>query len=512
MNRGFFNNFAVMGFFALVHCTQAEPPRTLISVTNPLEQLRGNLKQTRELSTLAQTQARRALQITAPKLSERLENLAEVVKGLENETRKLAESVVRKDKPNMDKAENILNRQEKLNQQVGQVKQMLRRDANAQDMKQEEGRERARDADDAVAMMEKPPQDSKNALEESVVNKTAKEQSASLNMASSHQNELAEVLDQLAEHYENLENGEGEKTRSGLREKEEELGIKQRLDEQYAALKEVLELANMSPADQIKALEDKLKDNPVMQDELGNIAENTLDNAKAELDNIAQQAQKGQSSQQQAGNNQQPASDQDVKAAMEAAQQLAEQEVPKIQEDAQQAKAAAATEELKKAKKSLEEAVQKGAQAMKNPAMKPEEKMQAMGEELADAAKALEQAAEKAGEKAQSANDPREKVASKKAQAAAKAAAQKAQQMAQQAQKGQSSQQQAGNNQQPASDQDSIEAYVWAYVAREQARKTPGQKANAVRANIHLNRIKKELNGAEIKGAETKAKEILSKL
>ena len=53
---------------------------------------------------------------------------------------------------------------------------------------------------------------------------------------------------------------------------------------------------------------------------------------------------------------------------------------------------------------------------------------------------------------------------------------------------------------------------MWAYVAREQARKAPGQKANAVRANIQLNRIKKELNEVEINGAETKAREILRKL
>ena len=53
---------------------------------------------------------------------------------------------------------------------------------------------------------------------------------------------------------------------------------------------------------------------------------------------------------------------------------------------------------------------------------------------------------------------------------------------------------------------------MWAYVAREHARKTPGQKSNAVKANIHLNRIKKELSAAELKAAEEKARAILSKL
>ena len=502
MNRISFHISVVIGLFALVASTRAEPPRTLIPVSGSLEKLRGNLKQTRELSAKDQSKARKALHIAAPKISERLGNLAEVSKRLEAETNEIAESVAKQNMPKTDKAKELLSRQDKLNQKIEQMKEVLRRDGNAQDMKQEEGRERARDADDAVAMLDKPPLDAKNALEESVSNKAPKEQHASLESAVRNQNELTQALDQLAEHYENLENGEGEKTRASLREKEAELGIKERLDAEFAALEEVLELANMSPADQIKALEQKLKDNPVMQNELRDIAEDTVDNAKVELDEL--------------DNNQPPASDQDVKAAVEAAEKMAEQEVPKIQKDAQQAKAAAATEELKQARESLEAAAQKGAEAMKNPAMKPEEKMQAMGEELAAAAKALEQAAEKAGEKVQSANNPAEKAAAEKAQAAAKAAAQKAQQMVQQAQKGESSQQQAGNNQPPASGAgrttDPVEAYMWAYVAREQARKAPGQKANAVRANIHLNRIKKELSRVEIEGAETKAKEILSKL
>ena len=489
---------------------KAEPPRKLDPVTEPLEQLRGELEQTRNLNKKDVDKALKALEIAAPKLSERLENLAEAAKRLKKDTKDLAKSVVKKDKPEIDEAKELLSRQEKLNQQVEQMKDMLKSDANAQDARQKEGRERMRDADDAVAMLKNPPQESKNALEESVANEDAKEQSASLDQASGHQNELAEVLEQLAEHYENLENGEGEKTRSGLRDKEEELGIKEDLDKRYGDLEETLELAEMSDADRLKALEQKLPGNSVMQDELRKRAENTLDNAKAELDELDNNPQQSEeSNQQQAGNNQQKASDQDVKAAMEAVQQMAEQEVPKIQEDAQQANAEAATEELKKAKKSLEEAAQKGAQAMKNPAMNPEEKMQAMGEELAQAAKALEQAAEKAGEKAQEAKDPGQKAAAQKAQEAAKAAAQKAQQMAQQAQKGQSNQQQASGARRTT---DPVEAYVWAYVAREQARKTPGQKANAVRANIHLNRIKKELNGTEIKGAETKAKEILGKM
>ena len=139
------------------------------------------------------------------------------------------------------------------------MKEALRRDANAQDMKQEEGRERARDADDAVAMLENPPRDAMNALEESTANKAFKEQRASLDTAVRNQDKLGEVLDQLAEHYENLENGEGEKTRAGLREKEAELGIKKDLDDQYAMLEQLMDLANKPPAEALKELGSELE-------------------------------------------------------------------------------------------------------------------------------------------------------------------------------------------------------------------------------------------------------------
>jgi colicin import membrane protein len=258
-----------------------------------------------------------------------------------------------------------------------------------------------------------------------------------------------------------------------------------------------------------------LKDNPEMQEELQNIAETTIQEAKTDLDIEAQErkqqiAQNAKSGQQQAGN-QKGATDQDVKDAVESARAMAEQEVPKIQEDAAEAKAAAANEELKKAKKSLVAAIKEGEQAMKSPVMSPEEKMQAMGEALEKAAQSLNQAAQEAGKRAQAAKDPGQQAAAQKAQAAAEAAAQKVQQMAQNAKSGQ---QKAGNQKgaNEALAKDSVEAYMWAYVARQQARKTPGQRANAVRANIHLKRIKKELSAAEIKKAESEAKAILSKL
>ena len=80
-----------------------------------------------------------------------------------------------------------------------------------------------------------------------------------------------------------MENGEGEKTRGGLREREEELGIKKDLDEQYAMLEQLMDLANKPPAEALKELERELKENPLMQEELRDIAEANLQGAKRDL-------------------------------------------------------------------------------------------------------------------------------------------------------------------------------------------------------------------------------------
>ena len=508
----------VLLFFTI--STRGQEPRSLEKVYKPLYQIKKRFEEARAQMRMDLAKARNDLMIAAPKLSESLGSLSVAAERLKEETGKVAESVDKNGKANTKEAENLMDRQKKLNQQIERVRDMLSARAseetqsslNKGDM---EGLRRAREADIARATLEKPPLEAINALEESTVSEAAKDQVDSFNTATRNQEKLQQTLDKLAEHYREAT----DETRAWLDAREKELGLKEKHDKDYGDLKQALEFANMSPAEQLQALEEKLKDNPIMQEELRNIAESTLEDAKIELEVDAQQmAQKGElGQQQQAGNDpKKGANEQDVKAAVEQARAMAEKEVPKIQKDAEQAKADGAKEDLKQAKESLQAAAQKGEQAMKDPSKSPEEKMQAMSNALNQAAKSLDQAAQKAGERAQAAKDPGQKAAAEKAQAAAKAAAQKAQQMAQKGESGQ--QQQAGNDPKKGASgigrgkTDPVEAYMWAYVAREHARKTPGQKSNAVKANIHLNRIKKELSATELKAAEEKAKAILSKL
>ena len=81
------------------------------------------------------------------------------------------------------------------------------------------------------------------------------------------------------------------KTRAGLRAQEEALGIKEQLDEQYAALEQLMELVNKPPAEALKELEEKLKNNPAMQAEPERIAEAALKDAQQDLADAAQNQQ-----------------------------------------------------------------------------------------------------------------------------------------------------------------------------------------------------------------------------
>ena len=123
----------------------------------------------------------------------------------------------------------------------------IRRDANRQALATEAGRERARDADDALAMLRHDPS----------------------------------AANELAEHYRNLEAGHPEETRPALRAAEEELGIRNALDAAYEQAQQIADIANAP--DPAAPLEQALAGNPEMQQELAHIAQQTIAAAQSNL-------------------------------------------------------------------------------------------------------------------------------------------------------------------------------------------------------------------------------------
>jgi hypothetical protein len=224
--------------------------------------------------------------------------------------------------------------QEKLDGQVDDVRDAIRRDANVQNMATQEGRERARDADDAVAMLRQQTPDAADLLGQAATASEPKEQKGSLEAAADQQGKLADKLDQLAEHYKNLEEGRPEPTRTALRNAEKDTGLKSTLDAEYAKAKVLEDLAGKSPQDQLATLERALPSNQPMRHELSDISKDALAEAAADLQQSADSEQKmatdlGQSMQGESGQKQ-PSPAEQAKQIADAARKMAQEKVPEL--------------------------------------------------------------------------------------------------------------------------------------------------------------------------------------
>jgi len=230
--------------------------------------------------------AREQLKQIAPKLSEYAQALNKEAEQLKQETKK--QEAEAKQKPPEEakaEAEKALARQEQLNEKIEALKDQLRADANKQDVLQADQRERARDADDALAMLKDPPPAASDALKDAAQAQTQDAQAQALAQAAEQQQKLEESLEQIAKHYEALEQGKDAKeTRTAMRAKEQELGIKEQLDAQFAKAERMAQLAKSSPEEMLKQLEKALPINPMMQQELSSISQNTLTEAHRKLD------------------------------------------------------------------------------------------------------------------------------------------------------------------------------------------------------------------------------------
>ena len=259
-------------------------------VRSALEQLRAPIEQ-----------ARKSLAALAPTLSETATQLAQEAAQLKKESTEDAENA--KGKPDIQvrsEAKQELAAQRELDEKLESLKDALRAEAAKQDLLRQEGREQARDADDALAMLHDPPQRAEQALTDATVADRQVEQQDALKAAAGEQQKLADALNEVAQHYATLEKGENvAQTRADLREKESPLGVKEALDRQYASAEELAKLAGMSAEAMLKALEQALPKNPVMQQELSGISQNLVNTATTKLamaskseNSIAEEVQK----------------------------------------------------------------------------------------------------------------------------------------------------------------------------------------------------------------------------
>lgn len=280
----------------------------------------------------------------------------------------------------------LLGRQRDLNQQVNDLKDALRRDANVQDVTSKDGRDRSRDADDAVAMLREPPVKAEDALREATTARQSANQERALNAAAQQQQKLADVLQQLAKHYQELEAGRTPESRTALRRAEEELGIKSGLDSEYTKAETLASMMQKTPEEMLRELEKELARNEVMRKELDHIADSTLDDARNKLQRSASQ-EKGISqklSEAVQAQEQQKSIPERVRQIAATAQKMARQTVPDIHLDATTSQSGARPE-LDQAAQALQSAAQKAPTDFSQPPME-------LSRQLAELAKPLQEA------------------------------------------------------------------------------------------------------------------------
>lgn len=334
--------------------------RKVMSVAPPLEGLAAEAGRGRAGLEPFLEAARRELRALVPALPARMEELARAAERLREKTERLAERAQREELS--AETRGLLADQERLDRQVEEVVAELRRDANVQDLRTEEGRQRARDADDAMAILRQSPRRAEELLEEAVRAAEPAARAGALSGAGHEQGKLARSLRTVAEHYRNLEAGRPEETRPELRKAEEALGVKAELDARYAEMARLASLARPEGEDSAKvqalreALEGALASDEAMRRELAQLGRGALERAEQALEEAAAREREAvrdlESAQAQAS-----APEGGSQGIAEGARRLARQEVPRIA--ASLAKAGGSSGPLGEAKRRLEEAAAK---------------------------------------------------------------------------------------------------------------------------------------------------------
>lgn len=334
------------------------------SVAPPLETLAAEAGRARARLEPLLEAARRELRALVPTLPQRMEELAQAAERLRGKTEDLAGRAESAD-PSAE-ARNLLADQERLNRQVEEVVDELRRDANVQDLFTPEGRERARDADGAMAMLRQAPDKAEELLDRAV-RAAAQARAEALAGAAEEQGKLARALRTVAGHYRNLGAGRPEETRPELRKAEEALGVKGELDARYAQMARLAALARLrdgeagAPAAEDsaeakalrEALEGALASDEAMRRELAQLARGSLERAEEALGEAAAREREAvrdlESAQGVAG------AAAGARGIAEEARRLARQEAPRIAAALAQSGLRPA-EALAEAQKRLEEA------------------------------------------------------------------------------------------------------------------------------------------------------------
>ena len=351
-------------------------------------------------------EARTLLDQVAPTLPELARELA---KETEEQKNKILEA-------QKDKGSSLIEIQEelaKLNEQqqdignsVENFAQALRQEANIQNLLDEEGREIARDSDDAASLVE----ESEREIEENLIEASQAQDANDMELATKEtiqeQENLIDELNLIAEHFENLKNKESvAETRQELREKEQELETAEEIEKQYAQAERLADLAKLTAEELLEELEEELENNDAMQRELSDLAEDTVENANEKLEDALNQEEELIEELEKENKELQKQKQEiakQLKDLAKEAQKLAEQKIESVEEEAEKAKADTLSKKAEDLQEALAEEARQTEEAIQS---KPDT------QELKDATLALADSLEETSEDLQEIADDLEEQA-----------------------------------------------------------------------------------------------------
>jgi hypothetical protein len=234
-------------------------------------------------------EARAIIARYAPTIPEMARQAAEDLRELEQETTDTADVAEQTEVPETtQQLAELQQQQAAINAQIEDLFSALVEDANSQDVLDEDQRERARDADDSVEMIQEPAEKMNRALEQASQNEVGAEQAQDLAQAAELQEQTAQALELVAEHFGRLDEGmDIADSRAELRQTENELGIAREMEQRFEGAKQIGEMANQDGEQLMSELEAELQRNPAMQQALSEIAQNTLQEARNALEYAA---------------------------------------------------------------------------------------------------------------------------------------------------------------------------------------------------------------------------------
>lgn len=263
----------------------------MIGAGHELVEIREDLRSINEDLQPIMADARAIIAKFAPTIPQMAQQAADQLRELEKETTQTADSVERPEFPESETQQQLSElkqQQAAINQQLEDLTEALVEDANSQDLLEDDQRERARDADDSIAMIQEPAKQMNRAMRQAQETQPGEQQAKDLAQAAEQQEKTAQALELVADHFADLDEGmDVAESRAELRQAERELGIARQMDQQFEETQQLADMANQDAQDLMKELDAELQRNPAMQQALSEIAQNTLQEARNALEYAA---------------------------------------------------------------------------------------------------------------------------------------------------------------------------------------------------------------------------------